>query len=91
MLLSPQATIDDGKLDVLTASRLSRAGVMRELPRIHSGGHLLNPKVSVFQGQRTVIETFSDNDGLLIEADGNLRGRTPVEFRVLPQALRIVV
>lgn len=91
MLFSPQATIDDGKLDVLTASRLSRVGVMRELPRIHSGGHLLNPKVSVFQGERTVIETFSDNDGLLIEADGNLRGRTPVEFRVLPQALRVVV
>jgi YegS/Rv2252/BmrU family lipid kinase len=91
MLLSPQATIDDGKLDVVTASRLSRVGVMRELPRIHLGGHLLNPKVNVFQGKRTVIETFSDEDGLLIEVDGNLRGRTPVEFRVLPRALRVVV
>ena len=91
MLLSPDAKVDDGKLDIVTASGLSRAGVMRELPRIHSGGHLLNPKVNVFQGTRTVIETFSDEDGLLIEADGNLRGKTPVEFRVLPRALRVLV
>jgi diacylglycerol kinase (ATP) len=91
MLLSPAAKVDDGKLDVVTASGLSRAGVMRELPRIHSGGHLLNPKVNVFQGMQTVIETFSDEDGLLIEVDGNLRGTTPADFRVLRKALRIVV
>lgn len=90
MLLSPEAKVDDGKLDVLTASGLSRAGVVRELPRIHSGGHLLNPKVNVFQGSRVVIETFSEADGMLIEADGNLRGKTPVEFRVLPGALKVV-
>jgi diacylglycerol kinase (ATP) len=31
MLLSPEARVDDGLLDVVTASGLSRAGVMREL------------------------------------------------------------
>ncbi len=90
MLLSPEARVDDGLLDVVTASGLSRAGVVRELPRIHSGGHLANPKVNTFQGKLAVIETFSAADALLIEADGNLRGTTPVEFRVLPRALRVV-
>jgi diacylglycerol kinase (ATP) len=90
MLLSPTAQVDDGKLDVVTASGLSRAAVIRELPRIHSGGHVRNPKVRITQGQKVRIETFSLEDGMLIEADGNVRGKTPVEFRIMPGALRIV-
>jgi YegS/Rv2252/BmrU family lipid kinase len=91
MMLSPQATIDDGKLDVVSASGLTRAQVMRELARIHKGGHVANPKVSIMQGKQVRIETFKPEDAMPIEADGNVRGFTPVEFRVMPGALRFVV
>jgi diacylglycerol kinase (ATP) len=90
MMLSPKAQIDDGKLDVVTASGFTRATVMRELPRIHSGGHVRNPRVRITPGQKVRIETFADEDAMLIEADGNVRGRTPVEFRIMPGALRIL-
>ena len=91
MKLSPQAKIDDGKLDVITASGLSRAQVLRELARIHRGGHVNNPKVRIAQGAVVTIQTFSPEDAMPIEADGNVRGFTPVEFRVMPKALRFVV
>ncbi|HEY8186404.1 MAG TPA: diacylglycerol kinase family protein [Pyrinomonadaceae bacterium] len=91
MMLSPDAKIDDGKLDVVTASGLSRANVVRELARIHKGGHVANPKVRFFQGQEVNIETFSPEDAMPIEADGNVRGVTPVDFRVMPKALCFVV
>ncbi len=91
MMLSPKATIDDGKLDVVIATGLSRTNVIRELPRLHSGGHVANPKVRIAQGTYARIETFSEDDALLIEADGNVRGRTPADYRVLPAALRFVV
>ncbi|HUS11591.1 MAG TPA: diacylglycerol kinase family protein [Pyrinomonadaceae bacterium] len=91
MMLSPNAKIDDGKLDVVTASGLSRANVVRELMRIHKGGHVHNPKVRIMQGEGVSIETFSAADAMLIEADGNVRGLTPVEFRLLPRVLRFVV
>jgi YegS/Rv2252/BmrU family lipid kinase len=91
MMLSPQARFDDGKLDVVMASGLTRAGVVRELSRIHSGGHVANPKVTIKQGQVARIETFSPEDAMPLEADGNVRGVTPVQFRVLPGALRFVV
>jgi YegS/Rv2252/BmrU family lipid kinase len=90
MMLSPNAKIDDGKLDVVTASGLSRANIVRELTRIHTGGHVLNPKVKIVQGQGVSIETFSAEDAMLVEADGNVRGVTPVEFQVIPRALRFV-
>lgn len=91
MMLSPNARSDDGKLDVVTASGLNRFQVIRELPRIHRGGHVANSKVRIVQGSHVRIETFAPRDALLIEADGNVRGKTPVEFQIMPQALRFVV
>ena len=91
MMLSPEARIDDGKLDVITASGLTRKNVVTELSRIHNGGHLKNPKVTVTQGTIVSIETFLAQDGMPLEADGNVRGVTPVQFQVLPSALRFVV
>jgi diacylglycerol kinase (ATP) len=91
MMLSPEAKIDDGKLDVISASGLNRAHVLRELARIHKGGHLANPKVRILHGEKVRVETFAPEDAMPIEADGNVRGHTPVEFRVMPRALRFVV
>jgi len=91
MMLSTEARIDDGVLDVVTASRLSRANVVTELSRIHTGGHLNNPKVSLTQGARARIETLLLQDAMLLEADGNVRGVTPVEFQVMPGALRFLI
>ena len=91
MMLSPRATIDDGKLDVITATGLNRVQVLRELGRIHKGGHVANPKVRIVQGTNVRVETCAPEDAMPIEADGNVRGHTPVEFRVMPGALRFVV
>jgi diacylglycerol kinase (ATP) len=90
MMLSPEAKSDDGKLDVVTAVGLNRVQVVRELPRIHRGGHIDNSKVRIVQGRHVRIETFAPKDALLIEADGNVRGKTPVEFQIMPKALKIV-
>jgi YegS/Rv2252/BmrU family lipid kinase len=90
MMFSTAARIDDGKLDVVTASGLNRKNVVTELSRIHTGGHLNNPKVSLTQGARVRIETLLLQDAMLLEADGNVRGVTPVEFQVMPGALRFL-
>jgi diacylglycerol kinase (ATP) len=91
MMLSPQAKIDDGLLDVVTASGLSRGNVVTELSRVHSGGHINNPKVSLTQGKVVRIETFMMQDAMPIEADGNVRGVTPVQFQIMPGALRFLM
>ena len=90
MLLSPEAQNNDGKLDVVTASGLSRSRVLRELSRIHTGGHVKNHSVQITQGKAVRIHTFSDVDSMRLEADGNVRGVTPVQFQVMPRALRFV-
>ena len=91
MMLSPTAEIDDGKLDVVTARGLNRATIMRELARIHKGGHVANPKVKIVQGKRVSICTSGPKDEMLIEVDGNVSGRTPADYSIMPAVLRIVV
>ena len=82
---------DDGKLDVITASGLNRANVVTELSRIHTGGHVRNPKVAIAQGTIVNIETFLVQDAMPLEADGNVQGVTPVQFQVMPAALRFML
>lgn len=91
MMLSTEARLDDGKLDVVTASGLTRTNVVTELSRIHTGGHLKNPKVTLTQGAKVRIETLLVQDAMPLEADGNVRGVTPVQFEVLPRALKFLV
>lgn len=91
MMLSPAAEMDDGKLDVVTARGLNRATIMRELTRIHKGGHVANPKVKIVQGRSVDIQTRVPEDAMLIEVDGNVCGRTPADYVVMPLALRIVL
>jgi diacylglycerol kinase family enzyme len=91
MMFSPDARVDDGLLDVVTARRISRAMLVREMTRIHAGGHVKNPRVSITRGAKVRIEPVTDADALPVEADGDVRGQTPLELRVLPRALRVVV
>ncbi len=90
MNIVPAARPDDGTLDVMIACGVSRLGIMRELTRIHRGGHLANPRVRVARGARVRIEALDTPDALGVEADGDVRGATPVEFRVMPRALRVI-
>jgi diacylglycerol kinase (ATP) len=91
MMFSPEARTDDGLLDVVTACRLTRRALVREMTRIHSGGHVKNPRVRIWRGERVRIEHLTPADALAVEADGDVRGHTPLEFRVLAGALKVVV
>ncbi|HEX8354214.1 MAG TPA: diacylglycerol kinase family protein, partial [Pyrinomonadaceae bacterium] len=90
MNFSPEARLDDGLLDVLVVCDISRPALVRELSRVRVGGHLNNPKIKLTRGRHVRVETADDADPLGVEADGDPRGRTPADFRVLPSALRVV-
>jgi diacylglycerol kinase (ATP) len=91
MMFAPGARVDDGKLDVLVSCNITRATILRELPRIRRGLHLSNPNVRAIAATRVSIETSGDDNALPVEADGNVRGQTPARFRIMPGALRIVL
>jgi diacylglycerol kinase (ATP) len=91
MMFAPNALTDDGLLDLLLSHDLTRATILRELPRIRRGEHLANERVRLVKATHVRVETDKPEDALLVEADGNVRGHTPAEFRLLPGALRVVL
>jgi len=91
MMFAPSAEVNDGLFDVLVSRDITRAGILRELPRIRRGGHLANPNVYSTKGTRVEIETFGAQNQLSIEADGNVRGMTSAKFLIMPGALRLVL
>jgi diacylglycerol kinase (ATP) len=91
MMFAPEARVDDGQMDLLIACDVTRATIMRELPRIRRGDHLANPKVRVMKATRIRVETLTPGETLAVEADGNVRGHTPAEFRIMPAALRVIL
>lgn len=90
MMFAPHAESDDGLIDLVLTRDLSRRTIMRELPRIRRGAHLANERVRIIKARHVRVETEGPEDALLVEADGNVRGHTPAEFRIMPGALRIV-
>jgi diacylglycerol kinase (ATP) len=90
MMFAPDAQTDDGLLDLLLSHDLTRATILRELPRIRRGEHLANEHVRLIKARHVRVETDRPEDALLVEADGNVRGHTPAEFRIMPGAIRVV-
>jgi diacylglycerol kinase family enzyme len=90
MMFAPDALYDDGWLDLLLSHDQTRRTILRELPRIRRGEHLSNERVRLVRARHVRVETEKPEDALLVEADGNVRGHTPAEFRLLPEAIRVV-
>lgn len=88
MLIAPQADPADGFLDVVIVEDLSKPDLLRSLPRIYKGTHLTHPKVSVLKVREVEIDTA---ESILLQADGELLGKAPVRFQVLPAMLNLAV
>jgi diacylglycerol kinase (ATP) len=88
MMLAPKAQLDDGLFDVVLADGASRLDIIRELPRIHRGSHLKNPRVSY---HRARLISISADEPIPIDVDGDFVGYTPAELSVLPAALRVCI
>ena len=88
MWLTPEAEIDDGRLDVLLIGDVTKADFVRTFPKIYRGKHLSHPKIEVLHG--TTVRVDADKP-LPIVLDGEQPGTTPVTFELVPQALRVRV
>lgn len=87
MRVAPGALLDDARLDVIVAKRMSRLRLLRCFPTVFLGTHLRFPEVLFARGTRVLIDADRPLD---IFADGELVGQTPAEFEVLPAAVNVV-
>lgn len=87
MHIAPGARLDDGLLDVVVIGDVSRWLGIRSLPLLYRGTHGRLRQVRFARVRSVRIEA---DDPVGIEADGELVGETPAEFRILPAALDLL-
>ncbi|MEW5720675.1 MAG: diacylglycerol kinase family protein [Chloroflexota bacterium] len=88
MQISPNSSLDDGWLDVITLGDLGRFEVVMNTPRLYNGTILEHPKVAAYRAKTVAVDP---NPRMLIEADGEFIGPGPAKFRIHPGALRLRV
>ena len=88
MHMCPEAKPDDGLFDVLLIGDITKADLVRTLPKVYRGTHLPHPKAEALRGKTVSVRTPTP---LPIELDGEQPGTTPASFEVLPSALRLRV
>jgi YegS/Rv2252/BmrU family lipid kinase len=88
MKLCPEAIPDDGLFDVLILGDLSKADLAANLHKTYRGTHLSHPKVEILRGSSVSVEA---DEPLPLQLDGEQPGTTPVQFELIPGALRLRV
>lgn len=86
MMIAPAADPTDGCLDLTIIGDLRRAELLRWLPTVYRGRHILNPKVVLHRGRTVTVRSATP---MRVHVDGEALGETPLEIRVCPKALRI--
>lgn len=86
MLVTPDALLDDGLLDVFIVQPLSRVAFLRIFPSVFKGTHVTDPRVDIRRAKHIEI----DAPGGVAYADGERVGPLPLTIDVVPGALRVL-
>jgi diacylglycerol kinase (ATP) len=88
MQICPDASNQDGMLDVCLVGDISRLGALRELPGIYRAAHVNHPLVELVRVLELRIEGEPETR---VHLDGEPLGTLPVEVGVRPAALHVAV
>jgi diacylglycerol kinase (ATP) len=89
MKVAPNALLDDGRFDVITIGDLSALKILGNAPQLYLGTHLNMDQVHHESAARVEARPAHKETKVAIEVDGELLGRLPATFEILPDALRV--
>jgi YegS/Rv2252/BmrU family lipid kinase len=89
MRLAPDASLEDGLLDVVMTSTTSRRTFLRSLPKVFKGTHVDEPSVTVRTARS--VELVATDPAYRVFADGDPIGTPPCTVTVRPGALRVLL
>lgn len=87
MPITPRAVADDGFFDVCLIKKVSFFVFATMLPLFLRGRHIGKKPVRYFRAKKLKFECSPD---CLIQLDGEIMQGTPVDFELVPSALRVI-
>ncbi len=86
----PMAIPDDGLFDVTVIRKISKVKIVRNIGNLYDGSFLKLKEVETFTGSEfEVIST--PKCSLYLETDGESLGNSPLYFRIIPKAARLII
>jgi diacylglycerol kinase (ATP) len=86
-LVAPDASLDDGLLDVVVYPDFSKAELLAYFAKTANQGKTDNGKLQRYQARKIKIKTSPKLD---VAAEGTLLGKGTARVKVLPRALRVI-
>jgi diacylglycerol kinase (ATP) len=86
MRVTPDASFDDGLLDVLILRKISTFEFLRVFPRVFKGTHVSHPAVQIRRARTVSLEA----EGIVSYADGERFAPLPMSMEVVPGALTVL-
>ncbi|MGD9561300.1 MAG: diacylglycerol kinase family protein [Pyrinomonadaceae bacterium] len=91
MMIAPNAKLDDGKLDLINIGDIRTARILLNSYTLYTGSHLALKEVKSSRVERVEVSPANADAEFHIEIDGELLGRLPAVYEVVPDALRVRV
>ena len=86
MKVVPEASYDDGMLDVLILHEVSIPTLLRVFPKVFKGEHVSHPAVEILRGRHVRLEAR----GIVSYADGERFEPLPLDCEVVPGAVTVL-
>jgi diacylglycerol kinase (ATP) len=87
MLIAPEASVQDGELDLFVVHPLSRPAFLKMFPKVYTGGHVTHPAVEIVRTKSVSL----DAGNIPTYADGEFVGKRPLQIEIAPNAIKIFV
>jgi YegS/Rv2252/BmrU family lipid kinase len=89
MKIAPDAVVNDSRFDLISIGEMNALEIIVNAPRLYLGKHLGLRQVNHLRARRIHALPAKSDEEVAIELDGELPGRLPATFEILPGALNI--
>lgn len=86
MLVAPEATVDDGLLDLFIVHKISKPELIKVFPKVFTGEHVTHPAVEIVRATEVTLIS----SGVPVYADGEPAGMLPMSVSIAPKSLKVL-
>lgn len=90
MMQLPNAISDDGLFDIMVIRKTTKLRIITNIKLLYDGTFIKMPEVSLYTGKKVTISSQPVRK-LYLETDGESLGHSPLDFTVIPLAIRFYV
>ena len=91
MKIAPDAKLDDGFFDVVNIGDIRTAKILLNAYKLYNGSHLSLEEVKHKNARRIEVRPANETQTVFLETDGELPGRLPAIYEIVPNALKLRV